>query len=296
MLSRILLVVFLLLGCGQHRSPSQHTTSPKEALQAQYTLYHSRAPRGWDAAQGCDSLLFVSLQQVGLDRSATIEIARNDVGQWFRFPDLKDDSSLCSSDISRDMFMGLFSYMLHFHRLDLAEDLWNYGVDHAWKMGEERLEPNTRTVFTPATISLLAGIIHALGGQDHPERFLPTVYNTEPGYVSHLTLLQIWLQGQLHDGLTDEELDTLRTIRGHMNLNPLVHALIHKYTDGNQTEATRLLLNIWPQNRLPTTADWSEEWRLQRSDTDPGLLPGMGDAPHSGGDLLFPAAIVLEVI
>lgn len=289
-----LLILLFSSACARHRSPAQETTSPTEQLQAQFETYHSLAPSGWASFSSCDSLLFVSLQQVGLDKTTEIETARNDVGEWFRSPALAQDQSLCENDISRDMYTGLFVYIHHFKRLDLAEGIWDYGTDHAWVMGEDRSAvPDGRTIFTPNMISLLAELIHDLGGGDHPERFLPAVYSTEPGFPSHLSLLQLYLQGEMQGGLTDGELAVLRTIRGTMTLNPLVHALLHRYTDGDQTEATRLLLTIWPRDRLPTQADWSEDWRLQRADGDSGFLPGSGNAPHSGGDFLFAAAIVL---
>lgn len=291
----VCILLGMLLGCGHRGNHPSMTSAPSAALLEQVELYKSLAPRGWDVSGTCDALLFVSLQHVGLDEAGPIEQAQGEPGRWFRLPSPLGAS--CSSDISRDMFMGLFSYIWHFHRLDLAEDIWSYGVAHKWVMGQERSgTPNDRVVLTPNLISLLASIINGLGGTDHPERLIPATYETSPGYVSHLTLLQIALLGDIHHGLSDREIAALQAITKHMAGNPLVHALLHKYTDGDQTVATNLLLSIWPADRLPTGRDWDDQWRTQRSDGDAGLLPGDNDTVHSGGDFLFAAGIVLGTI
>lgn len=291
-----ILVLLVLTACGsaEEKHTPVDTYTQLEHLSTQYNGYMSLAPRGWAVSDECDALLFVALQQTAIAEPGPVEDAQGESGRWYRKPDLRVDSSLCSSDISRDMFMGLFVWIWHNKRLDLAEDIWDYGRHHNWAMGVERKDGiENRTFFLPTTVSLLAQLIHALGGRDHSERYFPLTYNTSRGFVSHLTLLAIHLRGEMRGGITDRELQALYQIRQHMSLSPLVHALIHKYTDGDQSEATSLLLSIWPSDRLPTTRDWKEPWRLQRSDGDTGLQPGEGDQQHSGGDFLFPAALVL---
>lgn len=301
----ILIAAAVLFGCGKPGHPDQVTLTPTEELAAQYDLYKQIAPKGWAVSKECDALLFTSLQRIGtIDASGdggAIEQAMGSPGQWFRLPSLVNDRTVCSSDISRDMFMGLLSYIYEFKRLDLAEQIWEYGEKNSWKMGEERKEGlQNRVQFMPSTIGLLAQVIYALGGEDHAERYYSQIesYSTQPGYVSHLTLLHIRLVGKINGEISDGELEVLRKILKHMQQNPLAHALYHKYTDGDQTEATRLLLSIWPKDRLPTGADWHEEWRTQRSDGDSGLLPSNTKAStvHSGGDFLFAAAIILGYI
>lgn len=296
-----LTILFLLLvACGRARNSSQPANSPDARLVEKYELYKQLAPRGWDVSDKCDALLFVALQHIGLVETGPVEDAMGDPGRWFRLPSLVNDPSLCSSDISRDMFMGLLNYIWQFKRLDLAEQIWDYGSRNKWKMGEERkTTPENRVQFLPSTIGLLAEIIWKLGGEDHKERHYASfnTYNTNPGFTSHLTLLHIHLRGSMYGSITANELGTLKSILGHMSQSPLAQALYHKYTDGDQSEATRLLLEIWPADRLPSNGDWSEEWRTQRSDGDVGFQPG--DWPyheHSGGDFLFTAAIVLGYI
>lgn len=289
------LLLFPLTACGRRREAARETSTPLDELRERRALYAALAPRGWDVSQECDALLFVSLAQVGLGSPGDVELAESEPGKWNRKQGPTFASS-CSSDISRDMFMGLFVWIWEFKRLDVAERIWDYGSANNWKMGEERnfADHFDRVYMRPGTIGLLAELIYKLGGENHWERSLLTVnpLSTEPGFTSHLSLLSLHLLGEMHGGLTAGELGTLSTILQHMSMNPLAHALYHKYTDGDQTEATRLLLSLWSANRLPTKRDWSEAWRTQRSDGDSGLSPGNSDEPHSGGDLLFVCRVI----
>lgn len=301
MLYRLLILLLALAlapisGCARKRHQAHRTTSPTEALAARVALYKSLAPQGWDISSECDALLFVTLQQVGLGIEGPVDEAESEPGKWNRLP-APDYATNCSSDISRDMFMGLFVWAWEFKRLDVLERVWSYGVENNWHMGQERKAEilENRTYFLPGTIALLAELIYHLGGDDHVERniLVVTPMNTEPGFASHLSLLQIYLRGEMHDGLTDGEILTLDSILLHMSGNPLAHALLHKYTDGNQSRAVQLLLETWPADRLPTDRDWDDSWRTQRSDDDSGLMPGDSDEQHSGGDFLFAAHVIL---
>lgn len=298
---RLLILILALLcsplaACGRKREPAREANSPLDELRERRELYRSIAPRDWAVSQECDALLFTALTQVGLGEQGAVELAESEPGRWHRKAAL-DYASSCSSDISRDMFMGLFTWIWEYKRLDVAERLWEYGTAHNWKMGEERDFANhfDRVYFRPGTVGLLAELIYKLGGESHWERSLLTVnpLSTEPGFQSHLSLLSLHLLGEMHGGLTAGELSTLTDILVHMNGNPLAHALYHKYTDGDQSRAVQLLLSIWPSDRLPTERDWKESWRTQRSDGDTGFQPGDSDEPHSGGDFLFVCRVIL---
>lgn len=284
-----------LLACARKREVARATETPTELLRQRFDLYKALAPRNWDVSHECDALLFVTLQQTALGDSGLVELAESESGKWNRLPGPLY-AAACSSDISRDMMMGLFIWIWEFKRLDVAERLWDYGTDNNWIMGEER-KPGfeNRVMFMPGTVALLAELIHQLGGDSHIERSLLSVTPlfTDPGFQSHLSLLQIYLRGEMHGGLTAGELDDLSKILVHMSGNPLAHALYHKYTDGDQSRATELLLSTWPADRLPTKRDWRETWRTQRSDGDSGFQPGDSDESHSGGDFLFTSRIIL---
>lgn len=298
---RLLVLLLALLcsplaACGRKREPAHESSGPLDELRERRDLYRSLTPRAWDVSSECDALLFTALTQVGLGEPGDLEAAQSEPGKWNRLPGPQFAAS-CSSDISRDMFLGLFVWSWEFRRLDVAEAVWDYGSRHNWKMGEERnfSEHFDRVYLRPGTVGLLAELIYKLGGENHWERSLLTVnpLSSEPGFQSHLSLLTLHLLGEMHGGLTSGELDTIQKILGHMSGNPLAHALYHRYTDGDQSRATELLLGTWPANRLPNERDWGEAWRTQRSDGDSGLQPGESDEQHSGGDFLFVVRVIL---
>lgn len=301
-----LCIIFLslLLACGTFSGKKHKAVGPSNTssnLPAQYEFYRqlhldARGPHGWSYAFDCDGLLFSSLSAIGAQAEFEVEAAEGEYGQFFRKPldygSCYDEQGDGGSDISRDMLVGLIAYAAYANRLDILERLWDYGQDHDWKMGRDR-KADTRTIMTPHLVSHLARIIEALGGKSHPESYLPLSYATDPGFVSHLTLIQVWTFGHTHGYVTDQQLDALKTIAGHSPNNALAQALLHKYTDGNQQLASQLL-STWPADHLPTNADWCEEWRTQRADGDSGLSPCDGDRTHSGGDFLFAAGVVLD--
>lgn len=240
---------------------------------------------GWFYGDSCDGILFESLLAVGSGQPSDIQKAMIEPGHYYRNPSL----SGCDHDISRDMLLGVYWFAWDQRRLDIAEELWQYGSDHNWKMGAG----DTRTILTPGMVGLLAKLIHALNGADHPERFYTeTQYSTDVGYQSHLTMLHILLDGELNSGITDKQLETLEKIARLNSENPLAQAALHVYTDGNHESAASLILGTWPVDRLPTTKDWCEEWRTQRKDHDSGFQPCSGNSSHSGGDLLFVLRII----
>lgn len=290
---KYLFPIILCLACSHEKHPAQSGDSDLSMLKSQYDLYTSLAPKTWDEMDtGCDSLLFYSLLNVGMRREADVQSARDADGKWYRIPPPAQTG--CSSDISRDMFMGLFTYIWQTKHLDWADQIWDYGVKHNWDMGEERKPGEVRTIFVPQTVGLLATIIKGLGGDDHPEKNYPNIFDTQPGFSSHLTLLHIRLLGLINGSISDHELSALKSIRSHMAGSPFLQYMLHHYTDGDLSEAIRDLTTIWPKDRLPSTLDWCEGWRTQRSDDDSGLKPCDHNQTHSGGDFLFVAGDILN--
>ena len=266
---------------------------------SQLATYLKLAPSPEYFCNSGDGLLFACLQAVATDREFQIEDYMHEDGQVFRNPAMATgvhELGSRESTISRDMFMGLFCYCLHFKRLDILENVWAYGWKHGWKMGTENrriqvpilgsILGDTRVWFTPGLIILLASIIAHLRGRRLLSKLLVNIWqpmSSTPGYQSHLSMLHIYLNRRIRGNLITGEYATLWKILAHSPRNPLALALY-----GCKRMAVRELERVWPMDRLPTYEDWTEEWRTQRSDADSGFVGRIGDIrEHSGGDLLF---------
>lgn len=292
----ISLLLVLLIGCGKTHPSTVASNSQIAALTPIRDVYRSLSAEtvdsdGFIIPLDCDSLLFSSLLAVGRNQPINIEAAQVSPGQWYRNP----QHTGCDSSTSRDMLTGLIVYFYHFHRLDLANELYDYGKEHDWNVGiGSDVSNGFKTVMTPGLVALLAEVVYSLGGPLHPEKDLPNIYNTTPGYESHLSLLAISLIGEMRP-ITESELSVLKTIATLNPMNPLAQALLHKFTDGNQDIATKLILSIYPHDRLPTTADWCEPWRTQRAEGDSGTITPCSPplTMHTGGDMLYVIHVIL---
>jgi hypothetical protein len=256
---------------------------------SQLETYLKLAPSSDYFREDGDGLLWACLQAVATNKPFQIEEYMHEDGQTFRNPDMAVGRLLGpkESTISRDMYMGLFCYCLHFNRADILKKTASYGWKHWWKMGIENRKLDNRTWFTPGLVILLYGILAHLRGRPRLAKFLTGIYqplSSTPGYQSHLAMLHIYLNRRIRGNLVTTERLTLELILQHSPHNALALALA-----GRKQETYRELATQWPRDRLPTFEDWTEGWRTQRQDNDSGLLsrqPG-NTKPHSGGDFLF---------
>lgn len=280
-----------------------------EQLYANYLQYSAskQDSDGFILTQECDALLFSSLHAIASGREFNIRAARDaNTGQWYRRPQASTGGTYdacypksANSTISRDMLLGVILYGYYAKDLDLLINLYEYGNNNNWTMGQND-SGDFRHIFSPSTIGLLAKSIRSLGGPDYGTAAFPQFYSTEPGYQSHLSLLSILLVGKTEGRVSDIEKNALASIVSKNPNNPLAHALYGRYVKTEHTSiAVDLLLSQYPNNRLPNGMDWCEEWRTQREETSAGLQPCKADSPHygiehTGGDALFVAAILLN--
>lgn len=189
------------------------------------------------------------------------------------------------------MILGVMFWAVQHKRLDVLEDIWDYGESNDWIMGDGRFG-GVDTIMNPLFISTLAEAIYYLGGSNHYAwRSVPEWYSENEGYRSHLQVLIMLLRRNL--GLTDAlDYDIIKVYVEREPQNPL-----YRYALGQYSKAEELLLNQqwWPANRLPTTADRCADWLLQK-DNGPDWEPCKIDNPkeHHGGDFLFLANLLLK--
>jgi hypothetical protein len=191
------------------------------------------------------------------------------------------------------MFVGLLHYIYANKRLDLANDLLNYGEQHAWIMGQGEL---SRTTFVPGMQATLAEIIFRLNGENHNIlRSIPQVYSQNVGFAAHLDMLAILLRGELVGAITDKETQIVEYNYRRVPGNAFYAYMYHKYADGNQSEAESILLdpNLFPPDRLPTSADHCEPYIWQRELGD-DWKPCSNGKTHPGADFLYVAGLLLK--
>lgn len=294
MLIRTVLLLLALLATSCGRNVSQDSTGDLDRLRKVKSTYlafnrDQADDHGFILTDECDSLLFSSLNAIGSQHEIDIEAAQREVGHWFRRP---LELPICGPDeISRDMLVGLLAYSVTFHRLDILEGLWDYAQGRDWRAGDG----DTRTILTPSFIGMLARAIDGLGGISHQEKLIPDIYVYSPEnqwYSNHLSMVKIYLESQVSGKITNLQLLFLKTLVADSPGNLLGQALLHKFTDGDQSQVIDKLLLLYPNERLPSSTDWCEEWRWQRKDGDSGFSACTGGS-HSGGDFLFLATLIL---
>lgn len=296
-----LLLFLSLLGCGPKTDAKSttHSVEEREAVAAKASLYLSLGSTvqdsdGFVMSEACDSLLFSGLYGAA-GGVVSIDAARDEKGAWHRRPlalgECFGDGS--KSTISRDMFLGLLWYILEYQRLDLAEELFAYGLEHDWVMGEGDV---SRIYFTPGLQATLAELIYKLGGKDRPAyRAIPQSYPFNTGFAAHLDVLHILLRAELTGSVEKKGKEVLKYNALRSPRNALFSYAWHRYSDGDQSSTYALLLDetLWPADRLPTAKDRCEGWITQR-DEGSDWEPCEEDVTHSGGDFLFVARLLLR--
>ena len=293
----VILVVlgFALFGCGAKRSSDGPTTSAAALLQNKYDSYNSLMlqqtvdPNGFVDVKYCDSLLETSLANPAAELSA----AEVESGRWLRRPVSYPEcyaSKGSSSDISRDMLLGVMYRCFISDNVDCLHRLWDYGSNHTWIMGKE----GKTTIFSPDYIALLAQEIYVLsnGASNYTVRIF-TFPQLVPasGYEAQLQVIFSILREKAYKVTTPLQIELYNKLADQNPNNPLMLAAAGRYTD-----ATNLLLNNWPNGRLPTTSDWCSNWLLSDAPDSSGrqACPTENET-HSGGDLLLPARLILGI-
>ena len=286
----------MILACGQ--STVNRRTVSNEDLRVKAELYEELQDRSSLSSKfDCDQLLFSGLMDaaspsLGID----IKLYTNDGVEWHRTETHQCyDNGGSKSSISRDMIVGLMWSWYKSGDLESAEKLLLALRGSAYILkGSGDI---TARVMNPAYISTLALLVKKLGGPLYAEAMLPVTFNAGEGFVRHLQTWLIALRGELKGGLTASDLDVLKTHMDSQPNNPLFASVYHKYTDGNQSAAIRLLLDAseWPSDRLPTTFEHCDKWPIERDFQDSDWGPCSPEEEHTGMDLVVITRLILGI-
>jgi hypothetical protein len=285
----------------------------KEKIEKYKKMQKSFIPGGWSYA-GCDSLLFTSLCKVaGACSSANIFDAEGPSGRWFRTPQKDCYPQNSKSDISKDMFTGLNLYLADLGKFNPKEAcsavkrLYIYGIKNDWIMGNP-----PSAVSRVYAVPSLRNRWKRIADKYCEDRLATDVslknltddffdsYLAQSGYRGHLQVLSILFDASLDGKISKYQLEILKSLVRKNPNNALYQAALHRFLDGDQRIAVRLLLDEtkFPKNNLPTTKNYCTHYLYQRDEfegqninSDWVPCPGNSEETYDAIDFLFAAKI-----
>ena len=295
-MKKFILILLCLLGCG--KNGQKQTKNDPNPLEDKYNTYLSLTLNtldinGFISNDACDSLLWTSLYNTAGGNASLIR-AEVQPGEWERNP-----NGECTS-ISRDMILGLLTYIWHARDLQMIEDLIDYGEEHGFKMNSQD-ETDGANIMTPDIISTMYEIRYRLGGSDSVARLFAQSWwvGGQRGFLAHLQVLHIFLRGLVTGSVSNGELSLLEEHATSNPNNALFNSVYHRFSDGNQINAISSLLNEkwFPNSTLPTDANYCEGvYLFQRDEGTSDWEPCTGNTTKPGIELEFSAAVVLGIV
>jgi len=263
-----------------------------------------------------DCLMFSGLYSAG---GCTVDLkqAQDKEGRWYRKPLYYKNwyPAQTASTISRDMMLGVFWHIWNTKDITALLKTYRYGSKNHWIMGEGDI---ARIYLTPGLQATLAEMIirmpYAYSQLSLLEKIHCFILSKKPqvwptklmGYQLHLDMLHAALRGLIIGYIDSSMKEAIEEAHEREFLNPLVGALYAKYVDGKYDPVISTLMSekYWPENRLPTSVERSEQWLPQRSsfNSDGSMnrdwLPDLTPPPktHSGGDFIFVSKFISDWI
>jgi len=290
MILRLLIILTIISSCQKREEVS--TTTFSNDVRSKAELYKS-LHRRWSHDK-CDSMGFTALcKMAGGCQDANILEAEGEPGQWFRSPE-KDcfDTGGSRSDISKDMFVMLFSYLYATKDKPALERILFYAEAHGYVMGrhEGTADGFARVFMVPGMVSLLKEMIGAVPSPQVPTSKEPVDFPVNDGFRAHLDAVWWFNKSQVRGNMEAIDYERLRIMVERQPSNALFQAIYHRYKDGDQSKAIEILSNEkwFPRDRLPTARDRCNEYLWQRDEGE-DWAPCDSDSVHDGTDFLFAA-------
>jgi len=296
------LSLFLLAACGNEGHKPKPSLSSSEKLARQVVFYQEEIPQFQDAygfihTDRCDATLFSGLLAAS-GMEVDMEAAEASPGQWLRRPASYSEcfsEGRSRSTISRDSLLGVMWWAWRAKRLDVLERIYAYGESNSWVMGDGR-SAGVDTIFLPAYIGLLAQLIEKLGGESRPiASALPETLTECEAYSCHIQSLRLLLRAEVNGSMPSNHLETIQNTHKRYPENALFSYIVHRYTDGDFSEAIDLLLKHYPADRMPTSQDYCASWPMQENGGELNWLPCDKKEIRTGADFLFTAMLMEDV-
>lgn len=246
-----------------------------------------------------DSLFFTCLHGVG-GGIVVPENARDGDDRWWRHYSRVGsfDPSTERSSISRDPLLACSLYWFLTEDLDALQRLAEYDRANSGVMGQHdgSLTGNNRVTMTPGLRGLIHKAIRKLG-EDPPDGLTaPQVWLPCEGFECHLMAVRALFVGLMDGSVNQVVLNTLGSLTKKDPNNALFHAILSRFTDGDQDTAARILLrdDLFPIDRLPDTSDRCVPYLWNHGEKPKDWQPCPEEQlVHEGTDFLFASAIAL---
>lgn len=287
----VCLILIPAFGCTKKNTPKE-TQNDLATLKQKVTEYRSLnagvADQFGYVHSKCDGVGFTALCKIGGGCPMANIFASEDIltpGRWYRYPTHDCFPLESRSDDSNDhAIMRMLYFYVDNHR-DVALRELSYLRSTGFELGRNdgSKEGKEATDFAyPVLLNQLAG----------RSTFITAINTT--GYINHLFALYALLDAELAGHMDPTALLAIRGLVKSQPRNAIYQAILHKYTDGDQTAAIAVLLDesLFPAHRLPTSADRCEEYLFQRDDGS-DWKPCSEGRVHSGTDLLFASWVIV---
>lgn len=299
---RLLIIVVVALVSGSCQFSGKKDKEPSEPigvwelLLEKHDLYvrlqpEVDGPSGFIDTDKCDSIHWTALRGVGQGKSAELRAAVEENGKVHRRPlSMKEcypDES--NSSIAREAIFYVAIHSLVFNDLELLDRIWAYGKANNWIMGDGVA---SRTFFTLSAQAQLAQAIRALGGGEKPQAKFPVPRDDgQVDYEAYIQMMGVLLEALSNGGkISQESLDVVIEQSNRQPGNVVYKAMAVRWAGGDREAAAASLSNgaEYPNDRLPTSAEYCDEWLAQRDEGTDGWLPCPAEGrKHSGGDWLL---------
>ena len=234
----LLLLIFLLLACGGTSKTSDVQTSDSRAA-----LYLMSKDVG---IPSCDFATFATI-------AASLGVSPEAISGLIKVPGRIERyyspcyPGLSSSEASREMYIGWLHLIWKNRDSTTLSQLIEYGNRNNWVFGEG---DQSLTNMSP-----LVPIIERMQDSFQISDLSTQIDSVLSGFRGHVVADYIWLVGRVTGKIGPLELVTLKALVEASPGDPFYQALLHRFTDGDQTAALTALSNtqIFPIDKIPVT-------------------------------------------
>lgn len=311
----LILLLLLLTGCAffepRDKDPKDESVLPA-ALVEQAKLYCELSEpayreRGYVHSR-CDGAGFTSLYSIACRDFGTVvdlSVFEDSSGRPYRDPlhqcyspdddDPSNDGS--AAGYSRDMLLMRLAAAFESRDLPWFERFDAFATSKNWIICDAKDDVTriSRCAVTPALIRLFYDAMSKVRGYSPGQLVDDDSMDASAvprDFEAHLQVLKIWLSGEVYGAITASELAVAEAQAKREPSNALFQAVFHRYSDGDQQTAYKLLTERFPAESLPTTKMWCSEYLYQRDQFEPDgsentdwlPCPDSPESVHSGTD------------